>query len=320
MPFFLTRTPTQPYQTPSACRPHGRFSLWLQVKGNLIHPAMNLRLIRAVFCIFALTAWHGADSSAQDASGFPRFRHVAAEETPSSAPPLGTVRLLAEPDYAPWSFSLDDGTMAGISVDLALMACEEAEIACEVLPTPFTGLLSSLTEKTGDGVISGLRVTPEIEANLAMTRPYFRSFGQFAAREGLPLEGADPVSLAGKRVGFVEGTLHGAFLTQHYAKSELVPKPAETALFEDLRTGALDVAFADAFRLMFWMNGEASRNCCRRLGRPMIDSASISRPLVYLFRPESAALRDRFDQALDRLETSGRTAAVFQRYLPGQIW
>ena len=42
------------------------------------------------------------------------------------------VRLLAEPDFAPWSFALDDGTMSGISVDLALLACEEAGLACEV--------------------------------------------------------------------------------------------------------------------------------------------------------------------------------------------
>ena len=56
----------------------------------------------------------------------PRFRSIDADAPHAERLPLPTLRLLAEPDYAPWSFTLDDGTLAGISVDLARAACTEA--------------------------------------------------------------------------------------------------------------------------------------------------------------------------------------------------
>ena len=250
------------------------------------------------------------------ADGFPRFRHMMVMDKPLSAPPRGVVRLLAEPDFAPWSFALDDGTMSGISVDLALLACEEAGLKCEVLPTHLPDLINRLQGFEGDAIISGMRISTEMETGLALTRPYFRSLSHFVTRIGAGLVGADPPSLAGKRLGFVEGTLHGLFLQKYYGNSAMMPYKSEAELFENLRTGAIDVAFADTLRLGFWMKSEAARNCCVALGRPVIDMATITRPLVFMMRGDGAALRDRFDAALDKLDDTGRTGEVFERYLP----
>ncbi len=267
-----------------------------------------LLLLVAAGLVFAMTS--------AKADGFPRFRHVMVMDKPLSSPPKGVVRLLAEPDFAPWSFALDDGTMSGISVDLALLACEEAGLACEVLPTHFPDLIGKLLDFEGDAIISGMRISTEMETGLALTRPYFRSLSHFAARNGAGLAGADPPSLAAKRLGFVDGTLHGLFLQKYYGSSTMMPYRNEAELFEALRTGAIDAVFADTLRLGFWMKSEAARNCCVALGRPMVDMETITRPLVFMMRSNGAALRDRFDAALDTLDDTGRTGEVFKRYLP----
>ena len=60
--------------------------------------------------------------------------------------------------------------------------------------------------------------------------------------------------------------------------------------------------------------------CCTGLGGAVLDPETFSRPLVYIFRKDKAAVRDRLDEALDQLEEKGATAEIFERYLPAPIW
>lgn len=250
----------------------------------------------------------------------PRFRAIDADAPHSPKLPLPPVRLLAEPDFAPWSFTLDDGTLAGISVDLARAACSEAGLTCEVVPTPFTGLLPALQRGEGDVIVSGLRLNNDLMTNTALTRPYFRAMGRFMIRRGTQVGGADPRALAGRRIGVVEGTAHELFLKTYFDKSQLVAEPSDSVMYEALRTGALDVAFGDSLRMSFWMNSDGARKCCAPLGGAVVDADTFSRPLVYVVRQDKAAVRDRLDEALDTLEETGATASIFARYLPAPVW
>ena len=268
----------------------------------------------------AVFAQDAPDEPAVAQVPIPRFRAIDADAPHASKLPLPTVRLLAEPDFAPWSFTLEDGTLAGISVDLAKAACAEAGLTCEIVPTPFTGLLPGLQKGDGDMIATGLRLNSDLMANTALTRPYFRAMGRFMMRRGTQIAAADPRTLAGRRIGVVKGTAHEAFLKLHYPKSQLVPEERETVMYEALRTGALDVAFGDALRMSFWMNSDGARKCCVGLGGAVVDAETFSRPLVYVVRQDKAAVRDRLDEALDVLEENGSTASIFARYLPAPIW
>jgi polar amino acid transport system substrate-binding protein len=285
-----------------------------------------MAVLALALAALATTARHPA--LAQEASDqpavaqvpIPRFRAIDADAPHASKLPLPAVRLLAEPDFAPWSFTQEDGTLAGISVDLARAACSEAALTCEIMPTPFTGLLPGLQKGEGDVIITGLRLNSDLMANTALTRPYFRAMGRFMMRRGTQIPAADPRSLAGRRIGVVKGTAHEAFLKAHYGKSQLVPEEREAAMYEALRTGALDVAFGDSLRMSFWMNSDGARKCCTGLGGAVVDAETFSRPLVYVVRQDKAAIRDRLDEALDTLEENGTTASIFARYLPAPIW
>lgn len=250
----------------------------------------------------------------------PRFRAIDADAPHAAKLPLPTVRLLAEPDFAPWSFTLDDGTLAGISVDLVRAACTEASLTCEIVATPFTNLLPAMQKGDGDVIVTGLRLNSDLMANTALTRPYFRAMGRFMMRRGTQIAASDPRSLAGRRIGVVQGTAHEAFLKSYYDKSQLVAEPREAVMYEALRTGALDVAFGDSLRMSFWMNSDGARKCCVGLGGAVVDAETFSRPLVYVVRQDKAAIRDRLDEALDTLEENGTTASIFARYLPAPIW
>ncbi len=257
------------------------------------------------------------ESLAENNKGlFPLFRHVDVGAVAPMELPKAPVKLLTDADFPPFSFQDANAAMSGISVDLAVAACAELKISCQIIAKPFAELLPALKNHEGDAIISGLRLTPEILNYASATRPYFFSSGRFIARIGMPFSQPDTRALAGRRLGFVKGTGHAAFLEKYYERSALTPFGDETAMLESLRTAAIDAAFTDSLHASFWLKGSHARGCCVALGASFIDRASFSKSMSFLVSTDQANLREALDFALDRLEEKGISAKIFAHYLP----
>ena len=273
----------------------------------------GLIIATVVFC-------GGAAFAQQEVSFVPRFRHVDPGSTVVVAKPAGILTLLTDEDFAPWSFRAADGSFKGISVELALAACSEAQIQCQIKAMAHEKLVVSLQAGEGDLIISGLKINQAIADQAALTRPYFVSLGRFMARQGSPLTGPDVRALAGKRLGFVKGSAHGAFIEKYYSRSSLTGFADTAAMYEALRTGIVDAIFGDSIAQAYWSGGSLSRACCASLGKAFVDRETFSRNLVFLAKRDDRQLRDVFDASLDQLEEKNLTAKIFNEYLPGPIW
>ncbi len=227
-----------------------------------------------------------------------------------------TLVLLADEDFAPFSFKTADGHVNGVSIELALAACSELKVQCQVKTLPYSGLLSALQAKQGNLVIAGPVPNASTLADFATTRPYFFSFSQFVGRNSVNLPGQDEKALAGRRVGFVKGTQQEVFLKAHYDRAALVPFTTAEALFEALRTSGLDLAFVDSLQAVFWLKGPEAHDCCTAFGQAFIDKTTFTHSLVMLTRSEDAGLRDAFDYELDQLQDRGATSKILASYLP----
>lgn len=246
----------------------------------------------------------------------PQFRHVDSGVSAALGTRAEVIKLLTDDNFAPFSFKNAGNEMVGVSVELAQAACAEMRVKCIIIAKPFNDLLPALERNEGDAIISGFRITKAIIAKATVTRPYFFSMGQFITRVGMPFETPDVRSLAGRRVGFVKGTSHQAFLEKYFDRAALTPFENEASLFEALRTGGLDVVFADSLHAQFWLKGSISRKCCTPLGTGFIDRTTFSRGLSFLVRRDQESLREGFDYALDRLQTNGVSAKIFTHYFP----
>ena len=249
---------------------------------------------------------------ASEAQQFPLFRHVDKAALAPSAKLPATLTLLVDEDFAPFSFKSADGKLAGVSVQVALAACAELKLQCQLQAMPYANLLNALQDKRGDVVIGG----PPASPRFGSTRPYYFSYSQFFVRGGSNFGGVDTKSLAGRRLGFVKGTSQDAFLKKNFDRATLVPFTTEEGMFEALRTGGLDLAFADSLRGAFWLKGQTSRSCCAPFGGAFVDKATITHGLVMLTRSGDDRLREALDAALDRLQEKGATAKAFATYLP----
>lgn len=272
-----------------------------------------------LYCIAILIAGIAA---AEDVGTYklPLFRTPVAPSAAVELPPATKLRLLADGDFAPFSFATTTGEAAGLAVDLALASCETLKIACEIVLLPLDQLLPALAEGKGDAIIAGPRITESVLETATATRPYFRTLARFAVQSGSPVATSSVANLSRKRIGAVKGTAHAAWLSTYYKSAELLLFDSEREAQEALRTGAADALFGDGLRTIYWVKGSASRGCCKLLDGAYVDRDYFTRNLRFLFPAARADLRAAFDVALDRLQDNGNTLKIFQRYVPLSPW
>jgi polar amino acid transport system substrate-binding protein len=259
-------------------------------------------------------------SGSQETYPVPQFRHVDPAVKAPDLTGVGEVRLLADADFPPFSYDAGQGKVAGIAVDLALAACTELRLRCRIVPKPWAELLPALGRDDGDVVIAGPRLNEALLESADPTRPFYRAIGHFIAKRGDDLTATDPVTLSGKRIGVRKETSHAAWLAEFYTGSEITLFDSDKAARDAMLAGQIDLLFGDALSLIYWVKGQASRDCCKLIGAGYSDPASISPPMVFLVRRDKPVLRQAFDYGLDRMQSTGVFAAVFRRYVPLSPW
>lgn len=249
----------------------------------------------------------------------PAFRMVEDKPRPDLPENL-PVKLLADADFAPFSFLSRTGSPAGLSVELAIAACERARLTCTVEVRPYGAILDALERGEVDAIITGPRLDEAALSAADMTRPYFRTTGRFAVANDTGLTAADGNALSGARIGAVKDTLHARWLEAYYGTSRLVPFDTLSAAGEALKAGSIDALFGDNLQVIYWVAGEAAAGCCKLLGHAFSDYDFFSRNLAFLVRPDKAELRAALDYGLDQAQASGATEKIINTYVPLPVW
>jgi polar amino acid transport system substrate-binding protein len=286
-------------------------------------PYVNLASAQRLFFTLTstlLVAVLPAHAEAPAPYTMPLFRAAEGQGKPPDIEAAGTLRFLADADFAPFSFASRDGTPAGISVELALAACAEMKLSCAVELRPFAALLPALAGQEADAVLTGPRIDETALAAADATRPYFRTLARFAVQSGSALTTADAASLKGKRLGVVGGSAHEAWLRAYFTSSTIQPFTTEADAQQALRSGNVDALFGDNLHVIYWVSGEASNGCCKVLDHAFSDLGYFSRNLAFFVRSDRADVRAALDYGLDRLQANGTTDKIFNRYIPVNPW
>jgi polar amino acid transport system substrate-binding protein len=249
----------------------------------------------------------------------PLFRTVEESVRPKLPDNL-SVRLIADADFAPYSFLSRTGSPAGISVEIAIAACEQARLACTVEVRPFAEILPALQRGEAEVAITGPRLDEKTLDAARMTRPYFRIMGRFAVAATSTLDTASAASLAGRRIGVVKDTVHARWLAAYYAAARITPYDDLAKAGAAMKAGEIDAIFGDNLQVIYWVAGEAAANCCRVLGGAYSDFDYFSRNLAFLVRRDRPELAQALDYGLDKAQSVGSTAKILRTYVPLDPW
>lgn len=277
-------------------------------------------ICRTILAALSLSGIAYADDPAPPAAYEPPLFRTQDDAPRPNMPENVAVKLIADADFAPYSFVSSAGAPAGLAVELAIAACERAQLKCTLEAKPYGEILTALEKGAADVAVTGPRLDPATLKAAQMTRPYFRIMARFAAESQAKLKGADAASLSGSRIGVVKDTVHARWLEAYYQGAYITPFDSLAAAGEALRKGEVDAIFGDNLQIIYWVSGEAAQQCCKLLGGAFSDFDYFSRNLAFLVRPGRPELRAAFDYGLDQAQKSGATAKIIRTYIPLNPW
>ena len=254
-------------------------------------------------------------SQAQQAA-VPEFRNVSKLDVSASQRKVRSIRFAVDETMPPFAYRNADGALTGFVPILLDAMCRDLKLACEFLTRPRDQAVASLDAGEVDAVLSMASPDNADLSRYDFTRPFLRSFSRFATRTASPIGSTAQRDLAGKRVGVRAGTRQQQFLEGYYPRSAIVTFESDEELYDALRLARIDALFGDSFRLMFWLSGQSSMDCCQFLGNGYGPGTGMSQALSFMLRKPDADIRKVIDHGLDRLQSSGNFASVYVRFFP----
>ncbi len=229
---------------------------------------------------------------------------------------VNVIRFITEIDYPPFNFAAPDGNPQGFNVDLARLICEEVKLTCTIQMRRFETMVSTLNSNQADAAIASIAVTSDMRLKVDFTDPYYRTPARFAARRDFAIDDPLPEKLEAKKVAVVAGTAHEAYLKALFTEAELRPFPNAADARAALKSGAVDLLFADAISLAFWLNGTDSENCCSFRGGPYTDSRFFGEGIAIAVRRGNDTIRQAINWAMFRAWEQGKYTDLWLRYFP----
>ncbi|TQV73170.1 PAS domain S-box protein [Aliikangiella marina] len=140
------------------------------------------------------------------------------------------IRVMSEPDYAPFDF-IENNVSQGYSIDYVKLIAEKLGIQIEFVQGSFSELLEKLKNKEIDLAHSLFNVPKEREQFLHFTRGYKDSVNSIVTRKGEEVsDGLE--SMRGKTIAAVPGDAAYGLVTAQYSDITLLPvNDYEQALF-----------------------------------------------------------------------------------------
>jgi polar amino acid transport system substrate-binding protein len=156
----------------------------------------------------------------------------------------GVLRIGTDATYPPFeTVDTETGTPEGFDIDLITEVCRINDWRPEFIVTPFDGMIPGLQANKYDVAISSITITPERQAVVQFSDPYYLA-GQVLA---IPLTNEITHStddLKDKRVGVQLGTT-GELMAQTIPGAKVFSYDNIGAAFIDMQNGNLDAVLND---------------------------------------------------------------------------
>lgn len=248
---------------------------------------------------------------------FDKREHRAAPDISA----IPRIRFLTTLDFPPFDFLDGEGRLSGFNVDLARELCDALGVSakCQIQAMPFNELQTALENRSGDAIIAGVAVTPELREKFDFSRPYLQLSARFLSRKSVALEPATSEALAKGKIGVIGNTAHQNMLKAYFPA--LSPKVFDTrgAMLDALKAGDIDTVFGEGLSLAFWAASADANGCCALRGGPYYSRNFLGEGLTIMTR-KGEPLAAAFDHGLLELARNGQLSEIFVKYIPPGVY
>ena len=214
-----------------------------------------------------------------------------------------------EATYAPFEFTNDKNEIVGFDIDMINKICDEMKVSCKIVNQSFDGLIPSLKTRRIDAAIAGIDVTAERKKQVDFTKIYYDDSSiQFITLKD-SLTSLD--QLKGKRVGIQKGTTYLKYLNEKFPDVKPVSYDSYQFAFLDLKAKRIDAIVSSSFVAGDWLGKEAE---IVPLGDKITDHEFFGEGLGIALRKGNDELREKFNQAIDKLKANGELDAIYKKW------
>ena len=214
-----------------------------------------------------------------------------------------------EATYAPFEFTNDKNEIVGFDIDMINKICDEMKVSCKIVNQSFDGLIPSLKTRRIDAAIAGIDVTAERLKQVDFTKIYYDDSSiQFITLKD-SLTSLD--QLKGKRVGIQKGTTYLKYLDEKFPDVKPVSYDSYQFAFLDLKAKRIDAIVSSSFVAGDWLGKDAE---IVPLGDKITDHEFFGEGLGIALRKGNDELREKFNQAIDKLKANGELDAIYKKW------
>lgn len=229
-----------------------------------------------------------------------------APKAETATAPAGETRNLViatEANYPPFNNTSADGKIVGFDVDVINAVCEEIKAKCDIVAQDWDGLLPGLITSKYDAVIAGMSITPERQAQVDFSEPYFSNTIVWLAKN----DGSfDPKNIKGLVLGSQRSTTGADYITKHYDGKDgnrVQLYDTYTNSYLDLKAGRNQAVMAEKVSAMDWLKQGNE-------GFGLVGDEIDNNDNLGIAVRKGDTLKADFDKALATLKANGKLAEL----------
>jgi polar amino acid transport system substrate-binding protein len=222
----------------------------------------------------------------------------------------GTISVGTMGDEKPYAFTDEKGNFTGFDIELFVDVARR--IGFDAKHVTFTGqdfsaLMPSVANSRFDVAAAAIGTTAARKKTVDFSDGYLAGYLSVISPNATLTTDA---TLAGKRMGVVQGTLQEAFALKHFPKTDLVRFPDSNSGISGLNNGSIDAFFTD---------DEAAKQYAERYPSLKITAnfPSFDAPAGFVVRKGNDALREALNKGLREAMQDGTWKRLHEKWFPG---
>ncbi|WP_025134102.1 ABC transporter substrate-binding protein [Leucobacter sp. PH1c] len=222
----------------------------------------------------------------------------------------GELRIGMDTVSKPFAYAEGD-EFKGFDVELMTHMAESLDLTPEFVGMEFASLLPNVVNGQLDTVSSAVSINEERKKTVDFSDGYFIAYYTVMTTPGTGI--TDQASLAGKKVGVLQGTFQDKWATEHFTGAEIVRFTDHNLTFAALKNGTIDAQFFDLAVANDYIAENPGMELELAFDVPAEDS-----PHGFPVKKGNDALREALNTALAEAIADGTYQELFEQYFPGQ--
>lgn len=232
----------------------------------------------------------------------------AADDNPYGLITPDEIRVASLGDSKPYTFTDESGEFTGFDVELFTDVANRIGIEKVVFTgQDFSGLLAAVANGQFDVGVAAIGITDERKETVDFSDGYLAGYLTVMASPDSDI--TDEESLAGKRLGVVQGTLQEAYAVKNFTDTELVRFPDNNSAISAVNSGSIDAHFLDY---------EAAKEYAEQYGlENAIDIPSFDAPAGFAIAKGKDEFKEALNDALHDAMEDGTWKELYEKWFPG---